>query len=124
MIGSSTGRDDHHVHITLRGLQGDLADRIDCAGEDAAQCCRLLLNLIQHMRSPHGARLLLHEYAPFLNIITDGDPSTPTMGDPRVPAPHPLLSRPYRTVPPTPSCPRYPRRREYPYKQGYHVSSY
>src|SRR5438105_13481814 len=53
-----------------------------------------------------------------------GPKRTPTMGDPRVPAPHPLHSRPYRTIPLTPSCPRYPRRREYPYKQGYHVSSY
>src|SRR5437588_5552870 len=92
MIGSSTGRDDHHVHITLRGLQGDLVNRIDCAGQDATQSCRLLLNLIQHVRSPRGARLLLHEHAPFHKISTEGDP--------RVPAPHPLLSHPYRTMPP------------------------
>src|SRR5205807_5530029 len=56
------------------------------------QSCRLLLNLIQHVRSPRGARLLLHEHAPFHKISTEGDP--------RVPAPHPLLSHPYRTMPP------------------------
>src|SRR5205807_8845386 len=66
VIGSSTGRDNHHIHITLLSLQGDLARRIDRAGQGTAKCCRLLLDLIQHVSAPHRARLLMHEPAPFL----------------------------------------------------------
>src|SRR5438270_12896349 len=58
MIRSPTSRKYDHIHTLLLRLQGDLTNGINCAGQRVAQYFWLLLNFIQHVRSPCRAGIL------------------------------------------------------------------